>query len=201
MAVSSPMFGVTLQRDFPEVEQTARVMMTAEYKTLFEAGKNRLYEQSGFFVDSTFLDVFPLRLKHGASAKALDDPASIVISQEMAERFFGNEDPVGKQILKDKMPYQVKAVFEKNPKFHLQFNYLIPLAAVQIPAERMQSWGWHQFFNYVKLKKGTDVHALELKFQNDVKQKARTSTNDAVAATQLPLYDGDTPSPARSKSP
>ena len=35
-------------------------MMTAEYKTLFEAGKNKFYEQSGYFVDSTFLEVFPL---------------------------------------------------------------------------------------------------------------------------------------------
>ncbi len=187
LAVSSPMFAVTLQQDFPEVEQTARVMMTAEYKTLFEAGKKRFYEQSGFFVDSTFLNVFPLKLKYGSSAKALGDPASIVISQEMAERFFGNDNPVGKQILKDKTPYQVKAVFEKNSKFHLQFNYLIPLAAAQIPAERMQSWGWHQFFNYVKLKKGTDVHALELKFQSDVKQKARASAPDA-SSTDKPFF-------------
>jgi hypothetical protein len=43
----------------------------------------------------------------------------------MAERFFGSDDPVGKQLLKDKQPYTVKAVFKKDPKFHLQFNYLI----------------------------------------------------------------------------
>src|SRR5258706_15135235 len=63
LAVSPPMFATTLQQDFPEVEKTARVMMTAEYKTLFEAGKNKLYEQSGYFVDSTFLDVFSLPFK------------------------------------------------------------------------------------------------------------------------------------------
>jgi putative ABC transport system permease protein len=53
----------------------------------------------------------------------------------------------------NKQPYQVKAVFLKDPKFHLQFNYLMPIAAVQLPAERMQSWGWHQFFTYVKVKR------------------------------------------------
>src|SRR3954453_10076289 len=42
-AIAPPMFATTLKQDFPEVEQTTRVMMTAEYKTLFEAGKNKLY--------------------------------------------------------------------------------------------------------------------------------------------------------------
>jgi len=139
MAVTPPMFSTALDREFPEVEKTARVMMMAEYKTLFEAGKNKLYEQSGYFVDSTFLEIFPLSLKYGRIAKALDDPNSIVISQEMAERFFGSDDPVGKQLLKDKQPYTVKAVFKKDPKFHLQFNYLISLSAVGLPAERMQA--------------------------------------------------------------
>src|SRR3954464_5469483 len=107
MAVSSPMFATTLQQDFPEVEKTARVMMQAQYKTLFEVGKNKLYEESGFFVDSTFFDVFPLSFIQGSPVKALDKPASVVISQEMAERFFGDENPVGKQMLMDKQPLLV----------------------------------------------------------------------------------------------
>jgi putative ABC transport system permease protein len=192
MGVAPPMFATTLQQDFPEVEKTARIMMQAEYKTLFEAGKTKLYEQSGFFVDSTFFDVFPLPFKYGSSANALDDPASIVISNEMAERFFGDENPVGKQMLINKEPLQVKGVFEKNPKFHLQFNFLRPLAAIQIPAERMQSWGWHQFVNYVKVKKETNVQALQLKFQGDVKQKSKPFTNDATTSDKpffQPLKD------------
>ncbi len=188
MAVTPPMFASTLDKDFPEVEKTARVMMMAEYKTLFEAGKNKLYEQSGYFVDSTFFDVFPLTFKYGSSVKALDDPNAIVISQEMAERFFGSDDPVGKQILKDKTPYLVKGVFEKDPKFHLQFNYLISLSAMQIPGERMQSWSWHQFVTYAKLKKGVDVNTLESKFQNYVKLNANSLTNDAATSLDKPLF-------------
>jgi len=188
MAVTPPMFSTALDREFPEVEKTARVMMMAEYKTLFEAGKNKLYEQSGYFVDSTFLEIFPLSLKYGRIAKALDDPNSIVISQEMAERFFGSDDPVGKQLLKDKQPYTVKAVFKKDPKFHLQFNYLISLSAVGLPAERMQSWGWHQFVTYVKLKKQTNVNALESKFHAYVKEKSKTSENNGIADPNIPFF-------------
>ncbi len=179
MAVTPPMFASSLLHDFPEVEKTVRVMMLPEYKSLFETGNKRFFEENGCFPDSTFFDVFPLTFKYGSAVKALDDPSSIVISQDMAQRFFGNEIPIGKQILKDKVPYIVKGVFKKNPKFHLQFDYVISLSAVPFPPERMKSWGWHQFFTYAKLKKETDVHALELKFQNYVNQKAKSSAGDA----------------------
>lgn len=172
-AVAPPMFSTTLRNDFPEVEQTAKVLMLPESKTLFEAGNRKLYEESGYYVDSTFLDVFHLPFKWGSRASALDDPASIVISEELAQKFFGNENPVGKQVLMDKTPMLVKGVFKKDPKFHLQFNYLIPMVAAGIPAKRMESWGWQQFYHYVKLKKGTDVNALEKKFQKVVLEKTK----------------------------
>jgi putative ABC transport system permease protein len=172
LAVATPMFATTLKQDFPEVEQTARVFMQPENKTLFEAANKKIYEQNGFYVDSTYFDVFPLTFKYGTSVKALDDPSSIVISESMAKVFFGNTDPVGKQLLMDKSPFTVKGVFLKNPKFHLQFDYLVPLSAAQLPKDRMQSWGWQQFYNYVKLKKGTNVGLLQAKFQADVSQKS-----------------------------
>ncbi len=186
MAVGSPMFAVTLKKDFPEVEQTARVMMHAPYKMLFEAGKNKFYEEDGYFVDSTFLDVIPLSFIYGTPVKALDGRSSVVISQQMAKRFFGNENPVGKQILVNKGPYQITGVFEKNEKFHLQFDFLIPLAAIGLPADRMEKWGWHQFFTYVKLKPETNAHALELKFQNEVKQIEK-ALPDAIRSTDVPF--------------
>ena len=177
MAVTSPVYASVLQQDFPEVEQTARVMMMAEYKILFEAGRHKQYEDNGLFVDSTFLAVFPLVLRYGVLSKALDGPGSILISEEMGRRFFGNENPVGKSIKMNKGTMQVKAVFEKNTKFHLQFNFLVPLGAIGLPASRMKSWGWQQFYTYIKLKPGSNVRALQSKFQTDVAQKATASPN------------------------
>lgn len=187
LAVTAPMYATTLQQDFPEVEKTARVLMLPETKTLFEAGNKKLYEESGYYVDSTFFEVFSLSLKYGTLKKALDGTASIVLSKEMAQRFFGNNNPVGKQILMDKVPYQVKAVFEKNQKFHLQFDYLVPMAAAQIPAERMQKWGWHQFYTYVKIKKGTNITALQTKFQSDIQQKSK-AFRDNAASSDKPFF-------------
>jgi len=186
-APAPPMFATTLKQDFPEVERTARVLMQPENKTLFEAGNKKIYEQSGYYVDSTYFDVFPLPFQYGTPVKALDDPSSIVISENMANVFFGDTNPVGKQLLMDKAPFTIKGVFVKNPKFHMQFDYLVPLAAAQIPSERMQSWQWQQFYNYVKLKKGTNVGLLQSKFQADVNQKSASFMKE-MQSSNKPMF-------------
>ena len=178
-AVAPPMFATTLMLDFPEVEQTTRVMMQGEYNMLFEAGKTQLYESRGYFVDSTFFEVFPLSFRYGSAKNALDQPSYIVLSDDMAERLFGSTDPVGKEILMNKQPLVVKGVFERDPKFHLQFHYLRSVSSIGLPQQRMQSWTWNQFFNYAKLKKGTDIRTLEIKFQKDVKEKSAPFTRES----------------------
>lgn len=192
LAVTYPMVGPTLKQDFPEVEQTARILMLPENKYLFEAGGKRIYEHNGYFVDSTFFDVFRLPFRHGSLKGALDEPASIVLSSEMAERFFGENNPVGKELIMNQTPLTVKGVFEKNPKFHLQFDFLLPLSLAEIPAERMQSWGWQQFWNYVKLKEGVNAEALESKFQKLVHQKTKEfnpERNETNTLFLQPLVD------------
>jgi len=176
LSVTPPQFATTLQKEFPAVQQVTRVMETAEYKMLFEGGGKQLYEQSGYFVDSTFFAVFPLSFVYGSSTRALNDINSIVLSRDMANRFFGAEDPVGQKMLIDKKTVQVTGVFEKNPKFHLQFNFLRPLSAAEIPTDRMQSWQWQQFITYIRLKKGADINLLQANFQNLVKERAYPTT-------------------------
>lgn len=183
LAVTYPMIAPTLKQNFPKVQQTARIMMLPETKNLFEVGDKKIYQDRGIFVDSTFLEVFPMDFKYGTPKGALDQPASIILSEEMAERYFGDENPVGKEIIMDKTPLTVKGVFEKNPKFHLQFESIIPLALAGIPAERMESWGWQQFYNYVKLKEGTDAEALEAKFQPVVEQNTKEFSEGGEPST------------------
>src|SRR4030095_3299528 len=75
----------------------------------------------------------------------------------------------------------VKGVLTLNPRFHLQFNYLMPVASMGIPNERMQSWGWQQFFTYVKIKKGTDLNTLQSRFQAEARQKEEIFNKDRKA--------------------
>jgi putative ABC transport system permease protein len=188
MAVTPPVFATLLRKDFPEVETTSRVLMTAAHKTLFEVEGKKLYEESGIIADSNFFEVLPLPGVFGSPHQWLADPSSIAISDEMSARFFGNANPVGKQLIMDKTPMLVKGVFTKNPKFHLSFDYIIPLSAAQIPAERMQSWGWHQFVNYVKLKKGSNVEKLQTKFQQEVKIQSDVKNNHEAQSADKPFF-------------
>lgn len=183
IAVSYPMIATTLKQEFPEVEQTARIMMLPETKNLYEVGDKKVYLDRGSFVDSTFFQVFPIKFKYGSPGGALDQPESIILSEEMSQQLFGDENPVGKEIQMNKTPLTVKGVIVNDPKFHLQFNSIMPLALAGIPAERMQSWGWTQFYNYVKLKEGADAEALEAKFQPLVEQKTKEFSPNSEPST------------------
>ncbi|MDP9041917.1 MAG: ABC transporter permease, partial [Bacteroidota bacterium] len=185
-AVTPPMYSNTF-RKFPEVEQSARVMMLPSQKILFEANGKKLYEESGFYVDPTFFQVFALPFKFGSGYKVLYDPTSIVLSQEMSARFFGAENPVGRQILMNKTAFVVKAVFEANPRFHLQFNYLVPLGAAGIPADRMASWQWQQFFTYIKIKSNSEIKELQSRFQNEVNEKMKIFDKEMTKQT-IPFF-------------
>ena len=176
LAVSPPVFAGIIRKEYPATEEVTRVLSTTEYKQLFEAGGKQLYEVHGMFVNSTFFKVFPLKFDYGTTANALNNPGSIVLSREMAARYFGDANPVGQKILIEKKPVQVTGVFEKNPKFHLSFDYLQPLSTFGIPPDRMQSWGWQQFFTYVKVREGADIRPMETGFTRIVQQRAWPDT-------------------------
>jgi putative ABC transport system permease protein len=166
-----PAYTTYLQQHYPEVEATTRILMNAD-KFLMEAGEKRNYEEKGWFVDSSFLNFFSLKLIKGDPATALSAPHAVVISEDLANRYFGNEDPIDKMIRINKDTFAVRGVLAKLPShFHLDFRYLMPLSATGISRARMQLWTWHQFYSYVKLKPGTNIQQLQDKFQAYMKKE------------------------------
>jgi putative ABC transport system permease protein len=187
LAVTPPTYSSVLQREFPGVEDATRVLMTGEFKSLFEAGGKAIYEDNGMYADSAFFNVFHLRFVYGTPTGALNGSSSIVMSREMATRYFGDEDPVGKKLLIDKKPVQVTGVIDKNPKFHLPFDYLRPLAAMEIAPDRLQSWQWQQFFTYIRLRKDADIKGMQATFRDIVKTRAYPETKPK-GYTYLPFF-------------
>lgn len=187
LAVTPPMYGTTLEQSFPEVETVVRILMVQfEANNLIEAGEKKIYEKGRIIADPGFFKIFQLPFIYGSPEKALDDPSSIVISNKFAERVFGNIDPVGNEVSVDKQVFLVKGVFESNSKFHLPVNYILPMAAAELPAERMKSWGWQQFYTYVKLKEGAAPQFLQTKFRDIVKKQIDPATNEPY--TYFPFF-------------
>ncbi|HEX7844512.1 MAG TPA: ABC transporter permease [Chitinophagaceae bacterium] len=148
-AISPPAFATYLKNTYPEVDLTLRILMSDD-KFLMEKDEQRNYEDKGWFVESSFFNMFSLKFKSGDPGTALTAPNTIVLTEDLAKRYFNNEDPLNKIIIIDKDSFAVKGVLAKIPAhFHLDFNYLMSLPSARIPKERMEKWTWHQFYTYV----------------------------------------------------
>ncbi len=186
LANTPPAFATYLKEIYPEVEQTSRLFLWSG-KMLMEVGEERAYENKGFIADPNFFNLFPLQFLKGDPNTALADPLSVVITEELANKYFGKSDPIGKTVKLDKTDFAVKGVLAKIPEhFHLDFNYIIPMAAANLPADRMQKWGWQQFFTYVKVKEGANINKLQTKF-SEVARKA-SEAEDRGDVTFLPHF-------------
>ena len=182
-----PAYSKFLQKEYPEVENTTRILLSRD-KFLLEVADKKAYEEKGMFVDASFPQVFQLKFIQGDAATALGAPNTIVISEALATKYFGNENPIDKTLRIDKGDVVVKGVFGKLPDhFHLDFNYLISLQTAQLPKERMDAWTWNQFYTYIKLKPGANVAQLEQKFQAHVKKEIHPTLRQA-GSTFLPFF-------------
>jgi putative ABC transport system permease protein len=183
----APAYASFLKRTYPEVDTTTRILMTLD-KFLMEVGEKRNYEEKGWFVESSFFQIFPLKFSKGDAVTALNEPKTIVLTEELAKKYFNNEDPINKTLYIDKDTVTVKGVLSKLPNhFHLDFHYLVSLPTAGIPKERMEKWSWHQFYTYVKLKPGTNVQELQNKFQAHMKKEIFPTLTQA-GSTFLPFF-------------
>jgi len=186
-ACTPPAYASFLTEHYPEVDTAARMLMSSD-KYLVEAGDNKNYEDKGWRVDPSFFKVFPVKFVAGDPAKALLEPNAIVISSELAQRYFGQADPMGKTLKINQADFVVRGVLAKLPDhFHLDFRYLMPLASAGIAKARMERWTWSQFYTYVKLKPGADVAALQAKLQAHVKKEIYPTLKQA-GSTFLPFF-------------
>ncbi|MDN5202470.1 ABC transporter permease [Fulvivirgaceae bacterium BMA10] len=131
--------------------------------------KNILLEADNFyFVDSTFLDVFELEVLAG-DKHALKKPWNIVITDAIATKFFGDEDPIGKELLVNDGPMEVAAVIKEMPvNSHFHVQALVSYVTIKTIGPDNPWFGWGDFghINYIKTKSGTDHLALEAKIPN-----------------------------------
>jgi len=153
--------GEAMQTDFPEVEDMTRLLAARQGFTF--QYQDKTYEESKLlFVEPNFFDVFSIPLIKGDPETVFSDQNSIVITQETAIKYFGDEDPIGKILTIPQGEIMVSGVTEDVPKnSHLEFDFLASIALTGIQnAPNYVSFSVHA---YVVLQNGTSPETVESK--------------------------------------
>ncbi len=166
-AVVGAPLGPTILEAYPEVEQQCRFRRYGSYAVRY---KDQSYtEDAVIFADSTLFDVFSFDLVKGDPQKALIEPNTIVITEEMAEKYFGSEDPIGKNLTLDNDELcRVTGVMKAIPKnTHFNFDMFVSMATTG--ESRNNMWMSNNFQTYVVLRKGADPDQVNAKFDQLVR--------------------------------
>ena len=154
----------TWETELPEIQIVCR---TSEMFWSFKNNDQYLNEEI-LVIDPEFFDLFTFPLKAGNKKDVLTDPYSIVISQKMASKYFGEEDPVGKRLLMNNgKVLNVTGILEKVPEnSHLKFDFLVSFKTIESMNGSSlidQNWMHNSYRTYLILKENTNLSEFDSK--------------------------------------
>jgi putative ABC transport system permease protein len=167
-AVTCSPMAKAMVTDYPEVLAAARVTRMGAW--LIQFGENRYNEDGVLFADSSFFSVFDFKLLRGDPKTALERPRSMILTEEYAKKYFGNQDPMGQKMIveADTILYTVTGVIQNIPdNSHIKFDMLASLCTYPRQANN-QVWVSHNMYTYIVVKDGTKKDVLQEKFQGMV---------------------------------
>lgn len=162
----APPVAPLMENDFPEIEHAVRIIQMG--RTLI--GRNsQFYEETRFFfAEADVFDVFTYPMAAGNPGTALQNPFSLVITEEMADKFFGDENPMGKQLQiqvgPQKADMMVTGVLENMPRnshFHADFLGSFETFAAVAGEEELREWSSNNYATYLLMPEGYDINRLE----------------------------------------
>ena len=169
----SPPITMALKDELPEIEAAARLVPTFSNQNLIQYGENKFYESEAFVADSTLFDVLTYEFTEGNPKKALANANTVVISEILSRKLFGNEPALDKSILisqgGDAVNYKITGVYKQNKSF-LIANFFTSIMSegsgdyVRNNPEASNEWAGQNFVGgYLKLTSGHSPEAVEKK--------------------------------------
>jgi len=150
--------GPALKADYPQVQATARVWPWRSRLVKREPLAN--YEDLFMWADASLFDVLTIPLKRGDPGAALSRPFTIVLSESMARKYFGEADPIGSVLDINDSKYEVTAIAADPPSnTHLKYGLIASMVTIE-KRNWMNNWHSTMFYTYLKLKPGVDVAAF-----------------------------------------
>lgn len=188
-----------LKTDYPNfIEEYARFFnfqaptLSMEYAP--ENGtKVQFNEARIFFADSTLFKVFDFKLKLGNPGEVLNKPLSVLITEATAKRYFGDDNPIGKNLsFEGRHNLTVMGVLEDTPQnSHFKFDFIISFSSLHalMPSGIPKVWYWNPCWTYVLLKENTHPEILQSSFPEFVKRRYPPARAEQTALYLQPLTD------------
>lgn len=185
--VMSPI-GPVLRDELPEVTDYARLRSAITTEKMFIHADNELFEiTQSFFADPSVLSMFDFKLVQGKPDDLLKSPFTAVITSALAQRVFGEQNPVGKTIQWHDETYTVEGVVEALPwNSSIQFELLISYLTIQsLTTGLEQGWNSGNTYTYLLLRNDSETSAIESKALSLVRDRGQTGLGTNVTAFVL----------------
>jgi len=189
VAVTPRPLGPSLLEEYPEVVSFTRA---TNENFQFEYKDRKLMELGGYMVDEGFFEMFTFPVIKGSTAGFKDKLNALILTEDMAEKYFSGVDPIGKRIKLNGQEFVVNAVMENVPKnSHLHFNYLMNFEKYLADyPERAIQWGNNSLYTYVKLNEGVDLKLFNDKVREHIKRNNEGSVVDIYLQPITDIYLG-----------
>jgi putative ABC transport system permease protein len=184
----------TLQKNFPEIENGTRVYNPASYSPYIVKKDEIAFQEDHFyFADSSFFKIFSYKLISGNPESVLHKPYSVVITQTISKKYFGDTDPIGKTLnVGGSTDYEVTGVVEDIPaNSYLQFDFLGSFHSLRAGREEPIWWSAN-YQTFLLLDKNADLEVIQQKTNDIVKAALAselTNAGDYVKYNFLKLTD------------
>jgi len=191
-AVSSKMLAPALKEELPEISKTTSLMqLPTGFEFLIQNGDNG-FEENVSFASPSFFDFFSLKLKEGNPYTALSDPNSIVLDEEMAKKYFGNEDAVGQSLYASafghKTMMKVTGVLAKIPlQSQIRTQIILSEGWFKTIGIDFDTWYDESHYTYIETKGDADFQNLSSKIRQCEIRHFPNQNTENLSYSLLPL--------------
>jgi len=173
--------------NFPEIEDYTRLLIRDN--GIFQYEEKKFKERMYTYADAGFFRLFSFTFLKGNAKSALNEPNSIVISERIALKYFGNEEPIGKiLILDNEDSYTVSGVIEDMPhNSHIRYDLIATLTNAEevFGANMMAAWGWQNFVTYFLFNSDFSKSEFEAKSSQFLADQQNLPPNQKIPSLSL----------------
>lgn len=161
-AGSMPALAPAINLQIPEVKLAIRIRK--DYDATFKNTEGQeIKEENSFFADQGVFEIFSFNLKNGDPENSLVNPYSVVVSERISKKYFGNADPLGRELLYHNTPFKITGIMDNIPEnTHLNCDFLVSYSTLKAMGEKIeQPWNqWGDDLTYILMKDKVNANSM-----------------------------------------